>query len=174
MSSGRVRSKTQEFQLLEVNDDNDQWPDDHPSEVPTAGDAYPGWPNSRVYPGLDDNYDNIPDSDRNENFIPDWEEPFITYDAEPSDFVYGIDLNTNSNPDYRENDDLPDFPYPRDEKGHHFFAVIEPSTLPAGTLSFGRYDTRQIVGGGRSKSLYLRCEYHLENPGRAFLRINYD
>ena len=174
VSSGRVRSHTQEFPLLEDNDDNDQWPDDHPNEVPTAGDSYPGWPNSRVYPGLDDNHDNIPDPDRNENFIPDWEEPFIMYDAEPTDFVYGVDLNNNSVPDYRENDDRPDFPYPRDQKGNHVFVVFENLGLEGSALSVGRYDTRQLVGGGRSRSTYLRYGYRADKPGVGFALFHWD
>ena len=55
-----------------------------------------------MYPGLDENVDNIPDVDRNENFIVDWEEAFLTYDSEPPEFVYGIDFNNNNVPDFRE------------------------------------------------------------------------
>ena len=172
--SGRVQSRTQEFPLLEDNDDNDQWPDEHPSEVPQGGEHYPGWPNSRTYPGLDENHDNIPDSDRNENFIPDWEEPFITYDSEPTDFVYGIDLNNNGVPDFRENDDRPDFPYVRDQKGHHLFAQYDLPGPIGGTAAVGRYDGRGIAGGGRSRATYLRYGYLKDRPGLGLFRVDYD
>ena len=173
-SGRRVNSFTQEYPLLEDNDDNDQWPDEHASENPTPGDLYPGWPNSSVYPGLDLNSDNIPDPDRNENFIPDWEEAFLTYVSEPPDFVYGIDLNNNAVPDFRENDDQPDFPYPKDQKGYHLFLGFERLGAFGKNLSIGRYDTRQVAGGGESKAVYLRYSHDYENPGIFSLRVNYD
>lgn len=173
-SGRRVKSYTQEYPLLEDNDDNDQWPDEHANEVPTPGDLYPGWPNSSVYPGLDYNSDNIPDPDRNENFIPDWEEAFLTYASEPPDFVYGIDLNNNNVPDFRENDDQADFPYPKDQRGYHLFLGLDKLGIFAKGLSVGRYDTKQIVGGGVAKATYLRYSHDYENPGIFSLKINYD
>ena len=66
---------------------------------------------------MDENNDLIPDSDQNFNGIPDWTEPILFYDADPPDFIYGIDFNNNGVVDYRENDALPDYPYPRDPPG---------------------------------------------------------
>jgi hypothetical protein len=90
-----VESYTQEFGMVEDNDDLDQWPDEAVAETVVAGTYYPGWPNAGTYPGLDLNNDNIPDIDRNENLIPDWEEPFLMYEADPPEFVYGVDFNNN-------------------------------------------------------------------------------
>ena len=92
----------------------------------------------------------------------------------PPDFVYGVDLNNNSVPDHRENDDRPDFPYPRDQKGYHFFLVFDRLGLEGSGLSVGRYDTRQLVGGGRSKSAYLRYVYEVDKPGVGFALFHCD
>jgi len=78
---GRLTSVTQEFPIHEDNDDHDRFPDDHVSDSAVAQprELYPGFPSAMVYPGLDENVDNIVDVDRNENFIVDWEEAFLTF-----------------------------------------------------------------------------------------------
>ncbi|MFP6642648.1 MAG: hypothetical protein VCF24_03655 [Candidatus Latescibacterota bacterium] len=172
----RLLSKTQEFPLHEDNDDHDRFPDDHPSDSAVAQprELYPGYPNAQVYPGLDLNVDNIPDVDRNENFIVDWDEPFLTYDSEPSEFVYGIDFNNNGVPDFRENDDKPDYPYPRDQKGQHVFLRFSKLGALGNFVTVGRYDNRQVVGGGVSEAVYLRYEYELSKRGVGQLTFNFD
>lgn len=172
----RIASVTQEFPIHEDNDDHDRFPDDHVSDSAVAQprELYPGFPSSMVYPGLDENVDNIVDVDRNENFIVDWEEAFLTYDSEPPEFVYGIDFNNNGVPDFRENDDLPDYPYPRDQKGRHFFLRFNRLGGLGKYLSAGNYDSRQIVGGGRSEGIYLRYEYDVVKRGVGELKINFD
>ena len=172
----RLQSKTQEFPLHEDNDDHDRFPDDHPSDSAVAQprELYPGYPNAQVYPGLDENVDNIPDVDRNENFIVDWDEAFLTYDSEPSEFVYGIDFNNNGVPDFRENDDKPDYPYPRDQKGQHVFLRFSKLGALGNFVTVGRYDNRQVVGGGESEAVYLRYEYELSKQGVGQLTFNFD
>jgi len=164
-----VKTVTQEYSLVEDNDDEDQWPDDDISDQPQGG-----WPDSEVFPGLDENGDNIPDSDRNMNYIPDWEEPFLMYDADPVEFVYGIDFNNNGVPDYRENDDLADYPYPRDQRGRHLLVRLNRLGDLGQYLSAGYYSNHQIAGPGRAKALYLRYEYAYEKPGRMDAGVNYD
>jgi hypothetical protein len=172
----RLQSKTQEFPLHEDNDDHDRFPDDHASDSAVAQprELYPGYPNAQVYPGLDLNVDNIPDVDRNENFIVDWDEAFLTYDSEPSEFVYGIDFNNNGVPDFRENDDKPDYPYPRDQKGQHVFLRFSKLGALGNFVTVGRYDNRQVVGGGESEAVYLRYEYELSKQGVGQLTFNFD
>lgn len=172
----RLLSKTQEFPLHEDNDDHDRFPDEHSSDNASAQprELYPGFPNAQVYPGLDENVDNIPDIDRNENFIVDWEEPFLTYDSEPAEFVYGIDFNNNGVPDFRENDDRPDYPYPRDQKGQHFFLRFDELASLGNFISLGRYDSRQVVGGGQAEAVYLRYEYDVSKPGVGRVTFHFD
>ena len=172
----RIESVTHEFPLHEDNDDHDRFADDHSGDnaVAQPRELYPGWPNAGVYPGLDENVDNVADVDRNENFIVDWEEPFLTYDAEPPEFVYGIDFNNNGVPDFRENDDRPDYPYPRDQRGRHVFLRLNRLGRLGRSISVGHYDTRQIVGGGHSEALYLRYAYDVERKGVARLQLHFD
>lgn len=173
---GRVESVTQEFPLHEDNDDHDRFPDEHSNDSATAQprELYPGFPNAQVYPGLDENSDNIPDVDRNENFIVDWEEPFLTYDSEPPEFSYGIDFNNNSVPDYRENDDKPDYPYPRDQRGRHLFVRLERLGPYGDALSLGHFVSRQIVGGGRSRATYARYGFERRRLGTGHVRVDID
>lgn len=172
----RVESDTQEFPILEDNDDHDRFPDDHSNDSAIAEprELYPGFPNAQVYPGLDENVDNIPDIDRNENFVVDWEEPFLTYDSEPPEFVYGIDFNNNNVPDFRENDDMPDYPYPRDQKGQHVFLRYDNLGKFGDFISVGHYDNSQIVGAGEAESMYFRYGYSVKKRGVGEVNINFD
>ena len=169
-----VISVTHEFPMVEDNDDDDQWPDDFPNERPAIGDEYPGSSSSQVFPGLDNNSDSISDIDRNENFVVDWEEAFLTYDSDPREFVYGIDFNNNDVPDFRENDDLPDYPYRRDQKGRHFFFRLNRLGPLGDYIAIGRYNASEIAGGRESEGLYLRYGNRLHRRGVGSLQLNYD
>ncbi len=164
-----VQSVTQEYFLIEDNDDTDQWPDEHFFDQPKGG-----WPDSEVYPGLDENGDNIPDIDNNLNFIPDWQEPFLMYDLDPVEFVYGIDFNNNGLPDFRENDDLPDYPYRRDQRGRHLFARFNRLGGLGHYVSLGYYNLEEIANPGQAKALYLRYAYELNLPDWGRIGLDYD
>jgi hypothetical protein len=171
----RIKSDTQEYGIVEDNDDDDQWPDDFVEDVASPGRlSYPGWPNASVYPGLDENLDNIPDVDRNENFVPDWEEAFMVYDADPPEFVYGVDFNNNGLPDFRENDDLPDYPYRRDQEGRHFFLRFDQLGRFGNSLTAGFYKADELAGGTSAKSLYLRYAFEKQRDGVGSLQVSFD
>ena len=168
---------TQEFELVADNDDNDDWPDDWPKEEgrfqPLQPQVYSGAKaHSGVFPGLDEDGDNSPDTDRNRNGIADWTEPFLLYDSDPPDFVYGIDFNNNGIPDFRENDAEPDYPYRRDSKGYHGFVAI-PDLVPlCKRLTVGYFSIGQFVGGGEAKGPYARIQ-HRSRP-RRWLEVSFD
>ena len=68
-----------------------------------------------IYPGWDQNNDFISDFNQNDNatvgnITPDYEEPFLRYNVDRPEFLFGIDLNNNNWIDRFEDDDLPDFP----------------------------------------------------------------
>ncbi|MBT7861212.1 MAG: hypothetical protein HN712_12900 [Gemmatimonadetes bacterium] len=170
----RALSTTQEFPMVEDNDDNDQWPDDFDGERPAIGDEYPGSSSSQVYPGLDENSDSISDIDRNENFILDWQEPFLTYDSDPREFVYGIDFNNNDIPDFRENDDLPDYPYRRDHKGNHVFLRLNQLGRFARHITIGGYKAEEIAGGREAHGLYVRYANVINSRRVGRVQINGD
>ena len=60
-----------------------------------------------VFRDQDENNDGIPDTNRNFNSIPDWNEPFLMYESDPNEYVYGLDRNHNDEPDRREDDHDP-------------------------------------------------------------------
>ncbi|MBI2503157.1 MAG: hypothetical protein HYW07_07965 [Candidatus Latescibacteria bacterium] len=146
---------TQEFNLFDDNDDGDQWPDDMPDDTPLAGQNDAG-----VFPGLDENKDNVPDTDQNANGVPDWDEPFLFFWSDPPAFIYDIDMNNNGLPDQTENDDAPDYPYSRDQRGYH--GLLDLSGPRFDKLSLGFYRSEQLAGGGESRVGYLRWGTHYQ------------
>ena len=154
-----------EYRLVDDNDDNDQYPDDLVFDWPGKSDQ-----DSGVFPGNDEDHDGIPDDDRNANGLPDFTEPFLLYESDPLDFVYGADFNNNRIVDSRENDNLPDYPYNIDEKGRHGFATWRP--IEGGSLTVGGYRIEQMAGGGVSQAYYINTAYALRHPryGQVMLR----
>ena len=144
---------TQEFDLFDDNDDGDQWPDNMPNDTALSGANDAG-----VYPGLDQNGDNVPDTDQNGNSIPDWDEPFLFFWSDPPQFIYDIDMNNNSLPDITENDDKPDYPYDRDSKGFHSFATWKNTVPHLEMLTLGVFRSKAISRGGENNARYLRFE----------------
>ena len=164
-----VCPQMQEMSVMTDNDDNDQWPDEMINELPSAEKS-----DSGIFPGLDENNDLIPDSDQNFNGIPDWTEPILFYDADPPDFIYGIDFNNNGVVDYRENDALPDYPYPRDRRGAHFVATKKGLGRWGKWASVGYYTMQEPAGGGEAKAMYARYEHNFTSPYLGKIRINED
>ena len=164
-----VCPQMQEMFVMTDNDDNDQWPDEMINELPSAEKS-----DSGIFPGLDENNDLIPDSDQNFNGIPDWTEPILFYDADPPDFIYGIDFNNNGVVDYRENDALPDYPYPRDRRGAHVVATKKGLGRWGKWASVGYYTMKEPAGGSKAKAIYARYEHNFTSPYLGKVRINED
>ena len=164
-----VCPQMQEMFVMTDNDDNDQWPDEMINELPSAEKS-----DSGIFPGLDENNDLIPDSDQNFNGIPDWTEPILFYDADPPDFIYGIDFNNNGVVDYRENDALPDYPYPRDRRGAHLVATKKGLGRWGKWASVGYYTMKEPAGGSKAKAIYARYEHNFVSPYLGKIRINED
>ena len=144
---------TQEFNLYDDNDDGDQWPDEHPndsafSEINDAG----------VFPGMDEDGDNIIDTDRNANGRPDWTEPFLFFHTDPPEFIYDVDFNNNTLPDMTENDDEPDYPYRRGQRGFHGFVDFPALFRGLERLAFGLYRTEDPRAGLESVGRYVRLD----------------
>jgi len=72
-----------------------------------------------VFPGNDADNDGIADNNKNNNDIPDYDEPFLMFDVDRDDFVFGNDYNNNTIPDFREDDMKFDLPYNLDRQGYH-------------------------------------------------------
>ena len=154
-----VFNDTMYWQLVDDNEDGDVYPDiryGNPVGVPVdrVGTDFNG-----VWMGQDEDGDGTPDTNRNLNRTPDYEEPFLMFDVEPNAYAYGLDRNHNNEPDHREDDREVDYPYDHDERGYHLFGRW--SLSPHWSFSMGRYDVEEMAGGGRNRVTYglLGCRW---------------
>ena len=77
-------------EFVDDNDDHDRYPDN------VRFDFLPG--DDRVFPGWDQNNDFIPDFNQNDNAVranrrPDYDEPFLRFDVDRPEFLFGVDMN---------------------------------------------------------------------------------
>jgi len=152
---------TQEFPLVEDNDDGDRYPDDAFEDGGRYDrderGSFGATPWAGVFPGLDEDGDLTPDNDRDRNGVPDWTEPFLHYHSDSADFVYGIDFNNNAQPDFRENDDEPDYPICKDQRGFHALMGFDDVTSWLKRIAAGYYDMSEIAGPGEAQAIYARA-----------------
>ena len=115
------------FEAVDDNDDQDRFPDwkrlwqngDNAfGQTPfgTGGQADP-----QVFPGYDENADFISDFNQNDNNQPDFAEPFLRYNVDPPQFLFGVDMNNNNVIDRFENDTFADYPYRHDRDGYNVY-----------------------------------------------------
>ena len=169
-AGGEVFSVEEDFHsgFVQDNDDNDRFP-----EVPQPQYrdilAIPDVDPDGVFPGKDEDNDGIPDTNRNGNDIPDYDEPFLLFDVEPDAYVYGPDWNHNGVPDEREDDLKPDFPYELDQKGTHFFGRLHLSGGLA--LTLGRLKASGIASGGLNESTYGQFTYRTRGHDWGYVNL---
>ncbi len=137
------------YEFVDDNDDQDRRPDWNRFGQPLVDNA--------VFPGLDENNDFISDFNQNdtedrENFLPDYEEPFLRYHSDRPEFLFGVDMNNNGWIDRFENDEEPDYPYGRDLHGRNIYAGLFLS--PEARVTVGWLKEQLISGDGRNESLY--------------------
>jgi len=152
--SGRLYAP---FNVVEDNDDLDQWPDALEHEDPLVPYLRTIGQGNGVYPGLDPNGDGVLDFDVDRAGGLDAYQPFIAYYAEPPELVYGDDFNNNGVADFRENDNLPDYAYPIDHKGVHGFALQEWDS--GIELRVGNYRVQRKAMGDRNNTAYAEGAY---------------
>lgn len=112
--------------MNEDNDDDDAYPDlPYESRIMAISMASLVDPDG-TFPGNDLDHDGLPDNDKNYNNNPDYNEPFLMFDVDPDNFVFGDDFNNNNIPDFREDDLKYDTPYDLDRQGHHFYIRYSP------------------------------------------------
>ena len=139
----------QSYDFVDDNDDNDRHPDQlrrfQGSLIPIPGQTFRVRPNGvadpAVFPGYDENGDFLSDFNQNsngerQNFFPDYDEPFLRYEVDRPEFLFGIDLNNNGWVDRFENDDEPDYPYKKDHWGYNFYTSVQVN--PEIRLTAGR------------------------------------
>ena len=147
-----VRNRTMYWQLVQDNDDGDRFTDTRIGQPLGHVPDFEATDPAGVFPGRDEDGDGIPDTNRNFNSIPDYEEPFLMFDVEPNEYVYGLDRNHNDEPDVREDDLRPDYPYYPDQRGYHLFLQLGPES--GWSASAGHYAVKEIAGDGRNRSTY--------------------
>lgn len=151
------------YEMIQDNDDNDRWTD-RGSYFRQMG-LHTGDPFSDpdgVFPGNDEDHDGIPDTNRDGDAIPDYDEPFLMYDVESNDYAYGPDLNNNGVPDGREDDLDPDLPYDRDLRGYHVFGRLR---LAKGlSVTLGKLDAKGFAGGGNNQATYGGADLEMHKP----------
>ncbi len=140
----------QRFEMVDDNDDQDRRPDWRRKGW-EAGDQ-------EVFPGWDENNDFISDFNQNDNIdspnlIPDYEEPFLRFQVDRPDFLYGVDMNHNGWVDRFENDEEPDYPYRRNQRGYNIYggAFLGQEVR----FAVGQQRLRQISTGRRNLATYL-------------------
>ena len=171
---GGLANSTVYWELVQDNEDGDRYPDRRLGNILGSPNDRRDFDIDGVFPGQDEDNDGFPDTNRNGNTLPDYEEPFLMYDVEPNEYVYGADRNNNDEPDAREDDLEVDYPYDADQRGHHLFGQFD--LTPYWSVSVGRYDVEQIAGGGRNLSTYGLLSYRRESLGRLrrlFLENNF-
>ena len=145
------------YELVEDNDDRDEWPD---SQDPDG-----------VFPGLDEDGDGIIDTNVNDNQVPDYQEPFLMYYVDPDGYTYGDDFDNNGTVDVRQDDNRPDYPYDLDRRGLHVFTRLE--LTPAWRHAVGQYRVKSVAGGGRNQVLYSKIRYGIGREGLGSLRVHF-
>ncbi len=159
-----LTNQTVYWRLVQDNDDRDRFVDAPLGENLSAGRDQESVDPNGTFPGHDEDNDGIPDTNRNFNDLPDYEEPFLMYDVEPNKYVYGLDRNNNDEVDLREDDWDIDLPYDLDQRGAHVFGQLDLSKN--WSVSVGRHDVNQVAGAGRNKSTYALLNYQRTGVGR--------
>ena len=152
------------WQLVEDNDDGDRDPDRQFGNPVAVSPDQVGTDLDGVWLNQDEDNDGAPDTNRNLNRVPDYDEPFLMFDVEPNSYAYGLDRNNNDEPDPREDDGEVDYPYDYDQRGWHLFSQWE--LTPRWSLGLGRYQAAEVAGSGRNHATYGLLSYYREDLGR--------
>ena len=169
------------YEWVDDNDDNDRQPDWHRARegsfVPRRGFTSiegRGLPDPDVFPGYDENLDFISDFNQNStlerpNFFPDYDEPFLRYNSDRPEFLFGIDLNNNGWVERFENDDEPDYPYRRDHFGYNLYGSVE--LAPGSKLILGQLRQDEGKSRRRNHTRYGMFTYERDWSSRGRLRV---
>ena len=153
------------YEFVDDNDDQDRRPDW--SRIFEDTDV-------EVFPGLDENYDFISDFNQNDsrdrpNLVPDYEEPFLRYNTDRPEYLFGVDMNNNVWVDRFENDDEPDLPYGRDLRGYNVYLGVD--IVPGIRATVGHNNERLLAGARNNNTSYFLLTLNKDYPGLGKLKI---
>jgi hypothetical protein len=117
------RKAFSDYVFVEDNDDFDRYADSAPDALVVARNQVclmGDW--DGVFPGLDENQNNIPDVDEDRDGFPDYDQDFLICLQDPPEYTRGNDDNNNEIIDKFENDRRPDYTYPRNRDGWGFYS----------------------------------------------------
>jgi len=157
------------FEFVDDNDDQDRFPDwFRRGQLGTAIGASAGSTGEdiEVFPGLDENNDFVSDFNQNRNNRPDYSEPFLRYQVDPPEFLFGMDMNNNTIIDRFEDDREPDYPYDRDHRGFNLYTGLKINEHMQATV--GRLEEDQLSSDRRSRVSYGVFTGEWNHPGLEF------
>ena len=157
------------YEFVDDNDDQDRYPDWQRRYTGPYGSAE----DREVFPGLDENNDLISDFNQNDNLMPDYDEPFLRYDVDPPEFLFGTDMNNNTVIDRFENDTEPDYPYKRDHRGYNIYTGVE--IAPRCRFIVGHLGEKLIGSDRKNESTYglLTLRRDFPKQGLSFQLMNF-
>ena len=158
------------WSLVQDNEDGDRWPDILAGNV--LGSPHGASDQDGVFLGQDADNDGLVDTDRNFNGTPDYDETFLLFEVEPNEYVYGLDRNNNDEPDVREDDWQPDYPYDHDQRGYHLYGQL--NLIPGWSLGLGRYAVKGLASGGRNRSAYALLTYRRAGLGHRLRELFFE
>ncbi len=144
------------YEFVDDNDDQDELPDWSRLYFGERVNTRQGQgllSDNAVFPGIDENNDDISDFNRNFNDQPDYAEPFLRFDVDPPEFLFGMDMNSNGVIDRFEDDTEADYPYKLGRRGYNVYGGLE--IMPDVTVMAGRLDQRLLKTGRDNQSNYL-------------------
>ena len=180
-TNGRVDYVDQESFLYDYVDDNDdldrfpdqkrRWQSARLGQTLSTGE---GAADPAVFPGWDENGDFISDFNQNDtptrrNALADYEEPFLRFNVDRPEFLFGLDMNNNGWIDRFEDDAEPDYPYDRDLRGYNVYGGVE--VVPKVRLIAGQTRQWQLSSKRRSEAAYGLFVLEQDWPGVGRLRV---
>lgn len=132
------------YSAVEDNDDNDDYPENGKSKLNAVPEGDPDGTYSAGY-------------DKDKNGRLDYEEDFLSYDADPPKSTLYFDRNNNGVPDVIEDDPYPDYPYvpsyylpgerylKHDEMTGQTYSDSSDGMVSKGLLGFNVYGSYQIL-----------------------------
>lgn len=113
--------------------------------------------------------DLIPEGlDRDGDYIPDYKQDFLMFDADPPGFKLGVlmDLNNNGMPDIYEKGLKPNYPYDIGALGFHIWGDLD---LKGGLIFTSGYkDERRPISDQRDRTIYGVLRYFFQIPSFNF------
>ncbi len=156
-------SETQNlFEFVDDNDDQDRFTDWQRYRQSQGFGGSLGR-DTEIFPGLDENNDFISDFNQNQNGRPDYADPFLRYQVDPPEFLFGMDMNNNTIIDRFEDDRLADYPYERDHRGYNTYGGLK--ITESSRLTFGQLRERQLSSDREARALYNLFTLEKSYPG---------